>query len=146
MEQDIITRNFVETDMPQIAALACELGYPTTEEEMSSRMKNILQNEDYKTVVIAKGHTILGFIGMFKCFYWERNGCYIRIQSLVVSKDAKRLGIGKMLIQAAEKWGHETGALTLSLNCGHKAAREAAHQFYPQMGFLHSAAGYTKEL
>jgi len=142
----LTTRTFTLSDIPSVTMLTNELGYPTTETEMRQRMQAFLSNSDYHTIVAEKGGSIVGFIGLIHCWYWERNGCYIRIQSLVVSKEAKRSGIGKQLIDAAKDWAHERGALQLSLNCSHKTAREAAHQFYPSIGFSPSAVGYTLEL
>lgn len=146
MTASIITRDSIDKDIPALAHLTIELGYPTTATEMQDRMRIILQNNDYKTVVAVKGEKVLGYIGMFKCNYWECNGCFIRIQTLVVGKEARRMGVGELLIEAADNWGKEIGALMLSLNCGHKDEREGAHKFYPSIGFSATAVGYTRTI
>ena len=51
MEQKITSRDFCLTDIPEITKLTNELGYPTTEEEMTVRMKVIANNPNYKTVI-----------------------------------------------------------------------------------------------
>jgi GNAT superfamily N-acetyltransferase len=142
----ITVRPATEADIPALSILMSELGYPTSLAEMQERFVAIQQQADYRTLVAVREDHILGAVGSLKHYYWEQNGHFIRVQALVVSSNARRMGIGKMLMRAVEDWGRETGAVLISLNCGHKQARVAAHQFYPDIGFEHTAAGYTKWL
>ena len=73
MESNIIIRDFIEQDIPDLAHLMIELGYPTKEEEMSSRIKNNISNKDYKTIVAVSNNKVVGLIGLIKNFFWERN-------------------------------------------------------------------------
>ena len=144
MQNDLLTREFKASDIPKIAELSIALGYPTTFSEMEERMKNMLPYPDYKTIVAVKEKKIVGYMGMLKIFFWEKNGCFIRIQALVVKKTARKSGVGKALINYAEKWGHEIGATWITLNCGNKEERTDAHKFYPKMGFQSVSTGYIK--
>lgn len=143
-EKKITTREFCEADIPEMATLTVELGYPTTKEEMSVRMKAVASNPDYKTMIAEKNSRVIGFIGMLKINYWEKNGCYIKIQVLVVKGAARKTGAGNILINCAEGWARKNNADLLALTCGNKDEREAAHKFYPKMGFVHNAKGYIK--
>jgi len=142
----IIVRPATEADLPTLALLMTELGYPSSLPEMAERFRNIRQQAGYETLVAEGGGEVLGAAGILRVQYWERTGHYIRVQVLVVRSTARRLGVGRILLRAVEDLGLETGATLISLNCGHKDARIAAHQFYPQMGFEHTSAGYTKWL
>ena len=142
----ITVRPATEADMTALTMLMNELGYLTTPEEMKERYDNILQQPDYKTLVAVKDEEVLGTAGILKIHYWECNGHYLRVQALVVRSTARRLGVGRLLLQAVEDWGLETGAVLISLNCGNKKSREAAHRFYPRVGFEHTSSGYTKWL
>lgn len=142
--QQVTTRDSSRKDIPELAALTVGLGYPTTRKEMAERMKAFVSNPDYKTIVAEKDNKVIGYIGMLRINYWEKNGCYIKIQTLVVKETARKTGAGKILINCAEKWARENNADLLALTCGNKAEREAAHKFYPKMGFVHNASGYIK--
>lgn len=143
MEQ-LLVREFRETDIEALCQLTIELGYPTLVEEMKERMCHILQNPDYKTIVATMHEEVIGYIGMFKCLFWEQNGCYIKVQSLVVSSNSRRQKAGETLLKEAEKWGRTIGAKLITLNSGNRAERFAAHQFYPDQGYEAKSTGYIK--
>jgi GNAT superfamily N-acetyltransferase len=142
----ILIRNFELNDISSLSSLTNELGYPTTVEEMETRMKTILQLENYWTFVAILDDIVVGYIGLIKNYFWEQNGHFIRVQALVVSKEFRRHQIGKNLIEYTEKFAKSLGSNLLILNCGNKPERESAHQFYPKMGFIAKSVGYVKPL
>jgi predicted N-acetyltransferase YhbS len=146
MTSEISIRTIENADFQQVANLMVELGYPTTIDEMQKRLKDIQAHGNYKTLVAVKNKEIVGMIGLVKNFMWEQNGCYIRIQALVVKQADRQSGVGKKLIEAAEIWANEKGASFIALNCGNRKEREAAHQFYPKIGFTAKSTGYIKYL
>lgn len=85
-------------------------------------------------------------IGLNKNYFWEQDGFYIRIQALVVGKTHRRLGIAQKLVEAVEKLAKEMGASAILLNCGNREEREAAHRFYPKIGFEAKSTGYIKKI
>lgn len=144
--ENIQIRAFEPGDAVSLAALTTELGYPTTAQEMSDRIAQISRHPDYHTAVALASAEIVGYIGLIHCRFWEQNGCFVRIQALVVKKESRRLGIGQKLIDFAEQWARQSGAGVLILNCGNRPEREAAHLFYPRMGFVAKSTGYIKKL
>lgn len=143
---DIIIRDYHADDLESICKLINELGYATSTEEMQTRMKRIVTHPDYRTIVALKQNQVLGFAGVFHCLFWEQNGSYIKIQSLVVCESARRKGVGRLLLNEVEKWGKDNGARLITLNSGNRPERVAAHQFYPQSGYITTSTGYTKLL
>jgi GNAT superfamily N-acetyltransferase len=133
-------------DAPALAELITELGYPTTADGMTIRFSKILHHADYQTFVIEKSEELLGMVGLVQGLTWETTGTHIRIIALVVSASARGQGLADRLIEAAETWARAQGAMGLSLNCGNRPERAAAHQFYPRMGFVASSTGYRKTL
>ena len=67
-----------------------------------------------------------------KIDFWKKNGCYIKIQALIVSEKARMSGVGKALIKCSEAWAKENNAELIALTCGNKNERESAHMFYPK--------------
>lgn len=139
-------RLFTFDDISSLTELTHQLGYPTTEHEMQGRMTAIAQHPDYETAVAVLGEKIAGYIGMSRQLFWEQNGCFVRIQALVVDAAFRGYGVGRKLIEFAEDWGRQAGAHLLILNCGNKPERADAHQFYPRMGFQAVSTGYRKNI
>lgn len=133
-------------DIPFLAALITDLGYPSTVAEMEARMAAILPLPHYHTTIALQDGIICGLIGFLKIFFWEQNGFYVKVQSLVVKSSHRRYGIGSLLMKACEDWARGHDARLITLNSGNRAEREAAHRFYPGIGFTHTSSGYTKIL
>jgi GNAT superfamily N-acetyltransferase len=145
-ETNIVIRNFEWPDLHSVTVLTNELGYPTTLEQMKIRMEQILQLENYWTLVAeADGH-VVGYIGINKNYFWEQDGNFMRIQALVVKNEYRRHHVGQKLIEAAEKHARQLKSRLMILNSGNRAEREAAHQFYPKMGYEGKSTGYEKIL
>jgi ribosomal protein S18 acetylase RimI-like enzyme len=90
-------------DAPELAALMCELGYETSSAEMRSRLQVILRNASYSTIVAEVDSKLFGMIGTLTHTSHEHNDSSGKIIALVVSKRHRRSGIGRVLIDAAEK-------------------------------------------
>lgn len=146
MNTELIIREYKAEDVSALAILTHELGYPTTDSEMKMRMENILKNPACRTVVVISAGQVIGYMGMNKHLFWEQNGHFIRIQALVVKEEFRGTGAGKKLVEYAEDWAREIGAVKIFLNCGNKPGREGAHKFYPKLGFEAKSTGYVKNV
>jgi GNAT superfamily N-acetyltransferase len=62
----------------------------------------------------------------------------------VVSRDFYNRGVGKALVDAAEKWLRERGAERMNLTSALR--RKEAHEFYKHIGFTHTGVRLTKDL
>ncbi len=145
-EEKVFIREFQNDDIVSLTELTNQLGYETSIEQMTVRMERILSLDTYWTFVAVVNGQVAGYIGLNKNYFWEQDGCFIRIQVLVISKEYRRMGIGEKLIDAAERKAKEVDAKLIILNSGNKPEREAAHQFYPQMGFEAKSTGYIKNI
>lgn len=143
-EGDMMIRSATEKDIKALAKLMGELGYPTTTTEMEQRFHKINANQLYNTIVAEIDGVIVGMIGMFLGFSYEKNEDYIRIIAFVVHSKYRQQGIGGALIQGAEKWATKNGIKKLALNSGNRSERDDAHQFYTNRGFEGSATGFYK--
>jgi N-acetylglutamate synthase-like GNAT family acetyltransferase len=140
-------RDATPNDIPALAELITQLGYPTTPEQMSRRFAAISNHSDYRTVLAQDETEVVGMIGMTRNLSWESDGFFVRIIALVVSQTARQRGVGEQLIKEAERWATELGATRLILNSGNRPERAAAHQFYPKMGFTTvTTTVYSKQL
>jgi GNAT superfamily N-acetyltransferase len=139
-------RDATSADIPAMADLITQLGYPTTPDQMATRFARLSAEPNQRTLLAEDDLGPVGLIGLFKHQSWEYDDPFVRILALVVSSRARHQGVGEALIGAAERWAAEIGATRLVLNCGNRPERAIAHQFYPAMGFKIVTTGYSKTL
>lgn len=137
-------RKAEEIDIPELALLMEQLGYPTTEESMRTRWINIAASPNYYTLVASEEGKVVGVIGLMKGFYYEMDGSYVRIVAFVVDSASRGKGVGKKLIEEAENWAKEVGASGVGLNSGNRPERYSAHIFYKKMGYIEKSIGFSK--
>lgn len=107
------------------------MGYKCTSELVYDKLKQIDTRRE-QVFVAEYDSKCIGFIHIEKydVLYCESG---TNILGLAVSEDYRNLGIGKMLMERAEKWAKENGAVWVRLNSG--SERKEAHSFYRHLGF-----------
>ncbi|ALP36068.1 hypothetical protein ASL14_07690 [Paenibacillus sp. IHB B 3084] len=133
-----------EEDIPALAYLMEELGYPTSVEEMKLRYDRIASNPNYHTLVAELEGEVVGMVGLHSDIFYERNEDYARIVVFVMDSKHRNKGIGKALNQEAEAWAKENGLVAIALNSGNRSERQDAHQFYRRLGYEATSTGFVK--
>ena len=146
MNEIIIIREARLEDVSKLVHLYEQLGYPSTKLELEKRLQKIFSHPDYHTLIATKEKKVAGIIGLIKGYSFEHDDCYIKIAMLVVDEDHRGKGIGKKLIQEAEKWAKLQDITTITLNSGNREERKSAHEFYQHLGYLPKSIGFAKEL
>jgi len=129
------------TDAP---ALVCELGYKTTPAEMRRRLKSILDDVNYRTLVAEVDGKVCGMIGTLAYASYEHNDPSGRILAVVTLANARRRGIGRALIASAEKAFAQKAVTRVSLDT--RLTRKDAHQFYESLGYERNGWRFVKQL
>lgn len=126
-------RNAEVSDCSQIAEiLKNDLGYDCTDELVRSRLSKLDPRREAVFAAVKDGE-VVGVIHIEKyiTLYFAPMA---NILGLAVSGKFRRMGIGRSLMQTAEKWAADTGAEAVRLNSS--AARTEAHKFYRAVGYL----------
>jgi ribosomal protein S18 acetylase RimI-like enzyme len=131
-------------DASELAVLMCELGYETKRTEMETRLKLILSNPAYKTLVATLDGRVCGMIGTLTSPSYEHNDAGGRILALVTLSGARRRGIGRALIAAAERDFVQKGIRRVALDT--RLTREDAHRFYESLGYERNGWRFVKQL
>jgi len=139
-----IIRDAKLTDAPTLAALMCELGYKTTPAEMRRRLKSILDDVNYRTLVAEVDGKVCGMIGTLAYASYEHNDPSGRILALVTLANARRRGIGRALIASAEKAFAQKAVTRVSLDT--RLTRKDAHKFYESLGYERNGWRFVKQL
>ncbi|MFB7142173.1 GNAT family N-acetyltransferase [Gottfriedia sp. NPDC056225] len=135
-----------KNDVSDLAFLMKELGFPTTIEKMELRFNHIQSNSNYHTLVAEENSKIIGMIGLFTGLLYNKDGIYCRVISFVVDSKIRNKGVGNLLIQEAEKWAKNQGAIYIGLNSGNQLDRLDAHEFYKRSGYKADSTGFVKTL
>jgi len=131
--QSTVIRNAEVSDYLQIAEiLRSDLGYECTDELVKSRLSELDPRREAVFAAVHDG-SVVGVVHIEKyttLFFAP----LANILGLAVSGNFRRMGIGKSLMEAAEKWAADTGAAAVRLNSS--ASRTEAHKFYLAVGYL----------
>ena len=131
-------------DADEISRLCAELGYPVPPEDIAARLarfENIA--EKYVAVATCSNSSLLGWIAAEHRVLLE-SGDRIEIVGLVVDATARRQGIGRALVAAAESWARARGITTIFVRSS--VTRDASHRFYENIGYERAKTqhAYTK--
>ena len=121
-------------DLSSVTALAAQLGYPGSKEEIQSRFATISSKLDSILLVAEENEEILGWIYLGSVTPLT-SPPRAQIWGLVVSESSRQKGIGKKLVNAGENWAQESlGVKTIGV--GSNQNRSESHPFYKKLGYL----------
>ena len=135
---DFEIRDARDGDAEVLARLMRDEGYPTSTEEMRSRLARISAHPYYDTLVAERGGRVVGALGMTVGHLYERNEDHAQIVALVVDPKHRSRGAGRALVEAAENRARRWGVRQIVLSSG--VDRAEAHRFYGTIGY--EATGY----
>jgi GNAT superfamily N-acetyltransferase len=143
--ENLLIREVTGADAAAAAVLSGELGYPVSVEEMERRIESLAGRADHAVYVACVGGEVAGWIdvGVTQHLQSEPRA---EIGGLVVARDARGAGIGRLLVTRAEQWALERGLGSMVVRS--QIAREGAHRFYLREGYerTKTSAVFTKKL
>jgi len=124
-------------DSGALAELSSQLGYPSTRAQLRRRLAKILANPAH-AVFIAEAHPRSGDFPLagWVHAYVERtleSEPTVEIGGLVVEESRRGFGVGRLLMERAERWARRTGCPTLTVRSN--VLRTGAHAFYQRLGY-----------
>lgn len=124
-----------QSDAARIAALAGQLGYPTTERVMSARLREVLKAKNEVCFVAENEEEgVIGWVhvSVSPLLEVERRA---EVNGLVVDERVRSRGAGGKLLEAAETWARKRKCRGMSVRSN--VLRERAHGFYLKNGYEH---------
>jgi len=126
-------RRALEQDANAIARLSVELGYPATRETMRERIRAIsASTADLLVVAADPSGEPVGWLQAHAAQLNE-SGFRVEIVGLIVATAARRKGIGRSLVAAAERWAKSIRAQAIIVRSN--IQRTSSHAFYPALNF-----------
>jgi ribosomal protein S18 acetylase RimI-like enzyme len=99
----------------------------------SAGLRLLLQKRDAVILVAESGGKVVGMCTIQVVISTAEGGLSGVLEDMIVARDARRQGIGRALLQAAESWAEERGLTRLQLLA--ESENEAALAFYFKMGW-----------
>ena len=133
MNENFIVRQAVITDAKDIYYInKTSLGYDYDLEKQKAKIQAVLNDSTQVIFVAETNNKVIGYIHLenYDVIYADN---FKNCLGLAVDNDYKRNGIGSALLNQAEIWAKENGAVGIRLCSG--VEREKAHQFYQSQGY-----------
>jgi GNAT superfamily N-acetyltransferase len=131
---EIVVREILPKDAEAVAALSGQLGYASSASEMKDRIEAMLPlKSDHLVLVACDGDQTVGWIEA-EIVHHLQSPAHALITGLVVSEEARSLGIGKRLCVEVERWS--LGRDVPIVRVTSRMTRERAHQFYLREGYV----------
>ncbi len=122
-----------ESHLSQVAKLSDQLGYPVTLQDLRGRFTHLSSSPRHSFLVYEENKNILGWIHLERVEDLIEED-KVEVKAFVVEENSRGSGIGKALLEAAEKWAKTYQLHTIYLNCN--ILRERTHKFYAREGFV----------
>jgi GNAT superfamily N-acetyltransferase len=129
-------------DAERVAALFTDEGYPSGPSDIVERLGRFGSDES-RVIVADHGGELLGFIALHAVPRFEHSDRVLRIMALVVDAGVRERGIGRLLMEEAERVGRELGAAWAEVTAGHH--RPDARRLYEELGYDASVAAYLRK-
>jgi GNAT superfamily N-acetyltransferase len=119
-------------DAGELVGLVEELGHPAPPAAVQARLVRLLERPDQAVFVAEREGELLGWIHVQE-FHSLASDPAGLVTGLVVDPAARRRGLGRGLMEAAEGWARARGLASLRLRA--RLARAGAHAFYRRLGY-----------
>ena len=136
MPENLIFREVQIDDAPSLAPLMDQLGYPIDEKILSENIQKYLCLPTQKAWVTESAGQVVGCIAVAITDYFHRHGSFLRVIAMIVDQKHRRLGIGKILMNIAEKFAREQGCSHIELTSGMHREKLGSHKFYQSLGYI----------
>jgi GNAT superfamily N-acetyltransferase len=129
-------------DVPAIAALLAELGYPVADDALAARLGRL---PDTTSVLVAEeDEEVVGMAALDVRQGLEHEEPRGRIVAFIVRPDARGRGVARALMQAIEAAARAAGAVHLHVTSAHH--RADAHAAYVALGFRETGLRFGKQI
>jgi GNAT superfamily N-acetyltransferase len=142
MHATINLRTAALEDSALIAALMCQLGYPASATEIAERIRRFAAIPSERVVVAEQECKLVGVVSVHLIPLLHATGNLGRITALVVHETVRGQGVGKQLVEDAERWAWSNDCNRIEVTSGDH--RDGAHQFYQACGYTFDERRFLK--
>ena len=122
-------------DVPQLTDLLDQLGYPMSPAAVQDNLHAYLRDPDRAVLVAEVNGKIAGCLALDIARTFHREANQMRIVSLVIDRDYRRKGIGKLLLAKAEERAKKEGCWIIEVTSAARRKKDGTHAFYEHQGY-----------
>jgi ribosomal protein S18 acetylase RimI-like enzyme len=130
-------------DSKRLSVLLDELGHPLSEKAVRKNLAALAKRKE-TPLVATLDKKVVGLIGIHTMVTVHRDAPVGRIPVLVVAKEAQGHGMGKMLVEEAERLLKKAGCKIVEVTSNDRRAE--AHAFYRHLGYERTSSRFMKKL
>jgi GNAT superfamily N-acetyltransferase len=138
----VLVRPATFEDAERIAALFTDEGYPAGPSDVISRLQRF--ESMYSRVVVADHDgELLGFVAFHAMPRFEHDDRIVRVLALVVDAGARERGVGRLLMEEAERAAREVSAAFVEVTAGYH--RPEARHLFESLGYDSGVTTYLRK-
>ena len=130
-------------DAPRLVELIRQLGHDIDEKSVRRNLGK-LKKAGELPLVSTLGRKVVGLIGRHLMVTVHRAAPVGRIPVLVVAEEARGQKIGRLLVDAVERWCRDQGCALIEVTSNDRRAE--AHAFYRHLGYERTSIRFFKRL
>ncbi len=134
----LTVRQATQSDLPQLSILFDQ--YRTFYQQPSDVKKanaflteRLLKDQSTIFVALDTGETLLGFVQLYPIFSSVSAQSSLLLNDLFVHQDARKLGVGRALMDAAKELAHQQGDVWIMLQTTRE--NQPAQRLYESLGY-----------
>lgn len=135
INENVIYREVRVADASLLVSLMDQLGYPIEASIIRENIQKYIELPNQKAWVAEKSGKIVGCIAVAITNYFHRPGSFLRVIAMIVDEQERRCGIGKNLMDFAEKFAIDHGCSHIELTSGMHREKLGSHEFYRALGY-----------
>ena len=128
----IAIREMEPTDIAVCRLLLLQLGYDLDLQETKRRYDAIKQKQDHAIFVGEQDGQVVALLHLYERPAFDKPPEVI-VQALVVDQNCRGTGVGKAMMNIAERWALDRGFSSVALRSS--VSRSDAHAFYNRIGY-----------
>ena len=136
-------RNAGPVDAPALAALLGEFGFPAPTHTLAARLNTLLDAAEV-VLVAARDGVLLGLVTVTITPMLHRPTPVGRFTALFVTERARRQGVGRALVDTAERLLTARGCGLVEVTSNQRLTH--AHSFYERLGYEATSLRFKKTL
>jgi GNAT superfamily N-acetyltransferase len=135
----IAVREMRPPDISACRLLLFQLGYDLTLQEVKQRYSAIQEKQDHAVFLGEQNGKVVALLHLYERPAFDKPPEVI-VQALVVDQNWRGTGVGKKMMNVAERWAANRGFSSVALTSS--ASRSGAHSFYERIGYKAEATSH----
>src|SRR6516162_5426767 len=132
-------REMEAADIAVCRILLSQLGYELNLQEVKRRYEEIKQKQDHEVFVGEQDGQVVALLHLYERPAFDKPPEVI-VQALVVDQNWRSTGVGKAMMDMAQRWALDRGFSSVALTSS--VSRSDAHSFYNRIGYNVTATSH----